>query len=256
VTVGMHCVLEHCMDPVSALKNIRECIGTGHLLIAVSIKYVLHMLPDDYYRFTQEFWRVVEMCEFEIIDKDIIRGKGLDGEYSEMLTIFCRGDRMPKVDLSVLIPSRNEMFLAKTIENVLSNIRGDTEIIAVCDGSWPDPPIQDDPRVTLIHVSKPIGQRAATNEAARLSRAKFIMKLDAHCKVDEGFDIKLMADIQYDWTIVPACTTSMPLTGSATNVATPTTRVPLPPPAPSVTISQTSAVTSNGGTSAIPPMMP
>ena len=84
-------VLEHCMDPVSALKNIRECIGTGHLLIAVSIKYVLHMLPDDYYRFTQEFWRVVEMCEFEIIDKDIIRGKGLDGEYSEMLTIFCRG---------------------------------------------------------------------------------------------------------------------------------------------------------------------
>ena len=39
-------------------------------------------------------------------------------------------------DLSVLIPSRKEMFLRQTIENVLANMRGDTEIIAVCDGSW------------------------------------------------------------------------------------------------------------------------
>lgn len=110
---------------------------------------------------------------------------------------------MPKVDLSVLIPSRNEMFLAKTIENILSNLEGNTEIIAVCDGSWPDPPIQDDPRVTLVYVPKPIGQRAATNEAAKLSRATFVMKCDAHCSFDKGFDVKLMADIQHDWTIVP-----------------------------------------------------
>ncbi len=84
-------VLEHSMDPVSALKNMRECLGTGYLLLGVSIKYVLHMLPDDYYRFTKEFWRVVESCGFEIIDRAEIEGNGLDGQPSSMLTMLCRG---------------------------------------------------------------------------------------------------------------------------------------------------------------------
>jgi hypothetical protein len=106
-------------------------------------------------------------------------------------------------DLSVLIPARNEIFLAKTIENVLDNIEGDTEVIAICDGYWPDPRIADHPRVVLVHHTVPIGQRAGTNEAARLSQAKFIMKLDAHCAVDKGFDVKLMADCEYDWTVIP-----------------------------------------------------
>ena len=105
--------------------------------------------------------------------------------------------------LSILIPSRNEMFLSQTIENVLANIRGDTEIIAILDGAWANPVIKDHPRVTLVHHSVSIGQRAATNEAARISRAKFVMKLDAHCAVDEGFDVKMMEDCQYDMTMVP-----------------------------------------------------
>ena len=106
-------------------------------------------------------------------------------------------------DLSILIPARNEVFLSRTIEDVLENITSDTEIIAVCDGNWPTPAVQDHPRVNLIYHSESIGQRAATNEAARLSQAKFIMKLDAHCCMDKGFDTKLMADCEYDWTVVP-----------------------------------------------------
>lgn len=106
-------------------------------------------------------------------------------------------------DLSILIPARNEMFLARTIQDILEHIEGDTEIIAVLDGNWADPPIEDHPRVTLIHHSQSIGQRAATNEAARLSTAKFIMKCDAHCSFDQGFDVKLMADCESDWTMVP-----------------------------------------------------
>lgn len=106
-------------------------------------------------------------------------------------------------DLSILIPARNEIFLNKTIEDVLSHIEGDTEIIAVLDGAWPEKPIQDHPRVQLIYHHEPVGQRAATNEAASLSKAKYIMKLDAHCSVDQGFDVKLMADCEHDWTIVP-----------------------------------------------------
>ena len=84
-------VLEHAMDPVSALKNIRNCVGTGYFMLSVMTKYALHMLPDDYYRFTQEFWRVVESCGFEVIEKVEIKGKGLDGNESSMLTMFCKG---------------------------------------------------------------------------------------------------------------------------------------------------------------------
>jgi glycosyltransferase involved in cell wall biosynthesis len=107
-------------------------------------------------------------------------------------------------DLSVIIPARNEMFLARTVEDVLENLRADTEVIAVCDGNWPDPPLQDHPRLVVVHVSEPIGQRAATNLGARISQAKYLMKLDAHCAVDEGFDLKLMEDCHPDWTMVPS----------------------------------------------------
>ena len=107
-------------------------------------------------------------------------------------------------DLSIIIPAREEIFLQKTIENILENIRADTEVIAICDGYWPEPPVADNPRLTIIHHAKSIGQRAATNEGVRLSQAKFIMKVDAHCAFGEGFDRVLMEDCQYDWTMIPA----------------------------------------------------
>jgi len=94
--------------------------------------------------------------------------------------------------LTIGIPSRNEEFLKNTVDTILANMRGDTEIIVVCDGAWPIVPIPQHPRVTLIYHPESIGQRAATNEAARISSADYFMKLDAHCMVDEGFDVKLM----------------------------------------------------------------
>jgi hypothetical protein len=95
-------------------------------------------------------------------------------------------------DLSILIPARSEMFLAKTIENILENIEADTEVIAVLDGAWADPPIPQNERVNVIYVPEAIGQRSATNLAARLSRAKYVMKVDAHCSFDKGFDRKMI----------------------------------------------------------------
>jgi glycosyltransferase involved in cell wall biosynthesis len=105
--------------------------------------------------------------------------------------------------LSVIIPARNEIYLQKTIDNILENIEGDTEIIAVLDGYWADPPIKDHPRVKLIHHSEAIGQRQSINEAMKIARGKFMMKLDAHCAVDKGFDVKLAENCEYDWTVVP-----------------------------------------------------
>ena len=105
-------------------------------------------------------------------------------------------------DLSILIPARNEEYLKRTIEDILSNVEGDTEIIAVLDGYWPKEPIEDHPRVTLIHHES-IGQRAAQNEAARISKAKYVMKVDAHCAFDKGFDVKMMDAMEDDMTMVP-----------------------------------------------------
>ena len=107
------------------------------------------------------------------------------------------------MDLSVIIPARNEEFIQQTVDNVLEMATGDTEVIVILDGYWPEPGLADHPKVTIIHHEQPIGQRAATNEGVKLSQAKYIMKLDAHCSMDKGFDVKLMADCEPDWTVVP-----------------------------------------------------
>lgn len=107
------------------------------------------------------------------------------------------------MDLSVIIPARNEIFLERTIKDILDHSRASTEVIAVLDGAWADPPIPDNPRVTLIYHSSAIGQRAACNEAAKISSGRYILKCDAHCSFASGFDEVLLEDIHDDWTIVP-----------------------------------------------------
>ena len=107
--------------------------------------------------------------------------------------------------LSILIPARNEIFLARTIQDILENIEGDTEVIAVMDGYWADPQVPQHERVTIIHNPESIGQRGATNQAAKLSKARYVMKCDAHCAFDKGFDIKMLEAIagHDDWTMAP-----------------------------------------------------
>lgn len=114
----------------------------------------------------------------------------------------------PKPTLSVIIPARNEEFLERTINGILDNAKLDTEVIAILDGYWPTPSMKDRPKVTLIHHTDPVGQRAGVNEGARLSKSKYIMKLDAHCIVDEGFDRKLIepyenGEMGMDTTTIP-----------------------------------------------------
>lgn len=112
---------------------------------------------------------------------------------------------MKQYDLSILIPARNEMFLATTVNDILSNIEGNTEIIVVLDGAWDDPKVPEDPRVTVVYQSTAIGQRASTNKACRLSSAKYVMKCDAHVAFDKGFDVKLIKAMEGhdDWTVMP-----------------------------------------------------
>jgi hypothetical protein len=46
--------------------------------------------------------------------------------------------------------------------------------------------------VNVIYLHESIGQRAATNIACKLSKAKYVMKIDAHCSFDKGFDRKML----------------------------------------------------------------
>jgi glycosyltransferase involved in cell wall biosynthesis len=111
------------------------------------------------------------------------------------------------MELSILIPSRNEEWLSETVADLLKNIRAETDIIVVLDGEPALKPLPRDPRVTVIEHGKSVGQRAATNQARDLSRAKYVMKLDAHCSVAEGFDVKMLQlfkDLGDDITAVPA----------------------------------------------------
>ena len=106
-------------------------------------------------------------------------------------------------DLSILIPARNEQFLKQTIDDIFSHIEGNTEVIVILDGQWGTEPIPDNERLTIVYHSESIGQRAATNEAARLSNAKYLMKVDAHCAFDQGFDVKMMKNMHKDWIMAP-----------------------------------------------------
>ena len=107
------------------------------------------------------------------------------------------------MELSILIPARNEMFLKNTVMDILENRTANTEVIVVLDGKYPVEPLEQRRKLNVIYLPESIGQRAATNMAFRMARGKYVMKVDAHCAFDKGFDSILLEDIQDDWTIVP-----------------------------------------------------
>lgn len=107
-------------------------------------------------------------------------------------------------DVSFLIPARCEPYLEQTILNVLENICGNSEVLVYLDGWVPEKQIViNDERVTFFHTSTAIGQRAAINYLASKATGKYVCKLDAHCAIDKGFDVKMMADCEPEWTVIP-----------------------------------------------------
>lgn len=104
--------------------------------------------------------------------------------------------------VSIIIPARNEIFLQKTIWDLLEK-GGDVEVIAVLDGYWPNPPLKDDPRLKILHRGRALGMRAAITAAAEIATGEWIMKCDAHCMFDQGFDEVLKRETDQDWLAVP-----------------------------------------------------
>lgn len=108
--------------------------------------------------------------------------------------------------LSVIIPSRVEAYLQKTIDELLSKAEGEIEIIVVLDGYWPVVPVKADPRVTVVHHGMQhdsFGMRTGINTGMSLAKGTHVMKIDEHCVVDQGFDVKLRADCEGNWMVIP-----------------------------------------------------
>ena len=114
--------------------------------------------------------------------------------------------------ISVIIPARNELFLYKTIKDILAKATGPIEVIPVLDGYWcsPEELIQD-PRVMYLHFGSSRGMREAINSAARIAHGEFLLKSDAHCMFEPGFDEVLKAGVpEYTertgsdaWIVIP-----------------------------------------------------
>lgn len=86
--------------------------------------------------------------------------------------------------LSILIPSKNEPYLQRTIEDIISNSAlypHDLEILAEEDYG--------------------LGQRGLTNKLCRMALGEYVMKVDAHCSFGPDFDEIMLSEID-DHTIL------------------------------------------------------
>lgn len=107
--------------------------------------------------------------------------------------------------LSVVIPHRVDQYLNKTIEDLLAKAKGEIEIIVVADGVWPSK-IVDDKRVIYIHqgtVHNAPGMREAINKGMSIASGDYVMKIDEHCMVSEGFDLELIKNCEEHWVVIP-----------------------------------------------------
>jgi glycosyltransferase involved in cell wall biosynthesis len=114
---------------------------------------------------------------------------------------------MDKGKVSIIIPARGgQPYLQSTITGLLNNAREEIEIIVVYSGLWPNPPVLDDSRVIQIHYSTQFGASGMKDSIMKgiaISRGEYIIKTDAHCMFDEGFDVKLKADCEDNWVVIP-----------------------------------------------------
>lgn len=114
--------------------------------------------------------------------------------------------------VSIVIPSNKEIFLSRTIQDILEKATGDIEVIVILDGYWPTetvrekyttPAIIDDPRVSYIHHGQTQGMRAGINHGVSLAKGEYILKCDAHVMFDKGFDEVLKRDYRENTVFVP-----------------------------------------------------
>jgi len=116
--------------------------------------------------------------------------------------------------LSILIPSKNEPYLQKTIEDLKSKITDDTEILVGLDGYSEELISESDFSVPvgIVKTEKTIGQRKMTNILANSARGDYLMKIDAHVSFSKGFDTALLSEIDNKTILAPLLLVLDPIT--------------------------------------------
>lgn len=106
--------------------------------------------------------------------------------------------------LTIIIPSKTEVFLKKTVEDVLEKSTGDIEILVGLDG-YEEKERVNDPRVKYFSMapSNSNQKRQLVNQAVQMAKGEYIMSLDAHCMMAKGFDEQLIKDHQPNWVQIP-----------------------------------------------------
>ena len=109
--------------------------------------------------------------------------------------------------VSIVIPSRQEKFLNKTIQDVLDKATGPIEVFPILDGY--EPPADEiitDPRVHYIRLPqvRHTQKRQGINKMVEVCSGDFVMSVDAHCMFAKGFDEQLVKDCkEYNWVLIP-----------------------------------------------------
>lgn len=105
--------------------------------------------------------------------------------------------------VSIIIPSCNEKYLKRTLDNIYENATGDFEVLVGFNGPTDYPLIGNYPNLTLVYESKNIGLKPMINMLAKLANGEYIYKSDAHCAFGKGFDEILQEKMQDDWIVTP-----------------------------------------------------
>jgi len=102
--------------------------------------------------------------------------------------------------LSIIIPSRNEPYLNKTIECILANFTGHYELLVHIDGKPLESLVQNE-RIKYIIDEEPVGMRTGINKCIGISDGQTLMKCDAHCAFPESFDEIMQQDLRRDYVL-------------------------------------------------------
>jgi glycosyltransferase involved in cell wall biosynthesis len=95
------------------------------------------------------------------------------------------------------------VYLNKTINSLLSNSRGELEIVVVLDGYTPSAPLIEDRRVKVVSHARNLGMRESINTGVAASSGKYLMRVDEHCMFGPAFDTIILQDIEDNQIVVP-----------------------------------------------------
>jgi glycosyltransferase involved in cell wall biosynthesis len=111
---------------------------------------------------------------------------------------------MSKVETTYIIPSRNERWMPNTVNDILENSTGSIQVVVILEGYWPkSKDLSKDPRVIYIHNGEPKGMRTAISQGAAIADGIWLIKIDAHCRIDRGMDQELIKHAQWNTVQIP-----------------------------------------------------